>query len=335
MSGNIVVNPTGAGRRPTVVPTFPTDRHGLVRRRQATAADISDDQLAAAVAHGELLRLTRGVFVQPDDRFDGPAGRDALYRLRSLAVATSECVGERSVGALTMPLSHMSAAAMHGLSMLHPDLRRVHVTNGRAAGGSVRRCRHIHAATLAPDDIVVIDGIAVTSLERTAVDVAVGGDFAQALTVFDAALRLGADRSAMEALLEGARRSGVRPARRALPLADRAAESVGESWSRAQMIEGGLPVPRLQSRFRGRSGSYFSDFDWQRKLVGEFDGLHKYGRLLRPGQDPAQVVVDEKIREDELRELDVMVIRWTWAVLEAERLVALLIPRLTRLGLMP
>jgi len=68
------------------------------------------------------------------------------------------------------------------------------------------------------------------------------------------------------------------------------------------------------------------DFGWpELRTVGEFDGLVKYGRLLKPGQDPADVVVAEKLREDEIRDLDLRVIRWTWADIDhfdpvAERL---------------
>ena len=50
----------------------------------------------------------------------------------------------------------------------------------------------------------------------------------------------------------------------------------------------------------------------RRPVVGEFDGEVEYGRLLRPGQDPGDVVVQEKIREDHLRELGLDVVRWTW-----------------------
>ena len=46
--------------------------------------------------------------------------------------------------------------------------------------------------------------------------------------------------------------------------------------------------------------------------MGEFDGLVKYGRLLQPGQAPAEAVVAEKLREDALRDQDLRVVRWTW-----------------------
>ena len=36
-------------------------------------------------------------------------------------------------------------------------------------------------------------------------------------------------------------------------------------------------------------------------MFGEFDGRVKYGRLLKPGQDPGEVVFAEKRREDLIR----------------------------------
>ena len=60
-----------------------------------------------------------------------------------------------------------------------------------------------------------------------------------------------------------------------------------------------------------------ADFGWpQFRTVGEFDGLVKYGALLRPGQDPADAVVAEKRREDAIREEGWRVTRWIWNELE-------------------
>ena len=68
-------------------------------------------------------------------------------------------------------------------------------------------------------------------------------------------------------------------------------------------------------RCRGRVHEV--DFGWpELRTVGEFDGLWKYGRLLRPGEEPADVVVAEKLREDEIRDLDLRVVRWTWPDLD-------------------
>ncbi|WP_313317518.1 hypothetical protein [Gordonia sputi] len=257
-------------------------------------------------------------------------GAQALHRLTSIAVVTSELSADTP-----HVLSHVSAATMLGLRMLKPNLSHVHMTTGRASGGSVRSLRHLHGVPLSDDEITEVDGIRVTSIERTAVDVASSGDFAQAMTVLEAALAAGADRAKMSEILGFRRRRGAQHARRALPLASGLSQSVGESWSSAQMYEADLPVPRQQHRFICPSGTYETDFDWDGKLIGEFDGLAKYGRLLREGESPKDAVVREKLREDELRGLDTMVLRWVWATLERRQLAGLLRPWLVTFEIIP
>lgn len=60
----------------------------------------------------------------------------------------------------------------------------------------------------------------------------------------------------------------------------------------------------------------------EHQTLGEFDGRVKYGRLLRPGQRPEDVLWAEKLREDALRDLGWQVVRWTWADLDREGLIA-------------
>ncbi|QHN19783.1 hypothetical protein GII30_07910 [Gordonia amarae] len=308
---------------------YPTDSYGLIRRSALLETGVSDNQIAQAIRRGLLLRVYPGSLVVPSTDFDGAEGAQRLHRMTAIAVATSEL----STATSPLPLCHATAAAFHGIPLLKPDISRVHVASGGTSGGAVHRYRHLHATPLDPAEVTVVDGIAVTTVERTAVDVATRGVFAQALTAFDQAMRVGGDIEMMRDILESRRRVGVRVARRALSLASGLSQSVGESWSRAQMIEAGLPVPRLQHRFQCSSGYYDTDFDWDEALIGEFDGLHKYGRLLRPGETAADAVVREKLREDELRATDALVVRWVWAHLESRSVVDLIKPRLKRLGL--
>ncbi len=97
--------------------------------------------------------------------------------------------------------------------------------------------------------------------------------------------------------------------------ADEGAESVGESYSRALMRELGFELPRLQV-WLDRDGRRIArvDFYWPRlRLVGEFDGVMKYTRSKEfSGQAPAEVLVAEKRREDEIRALGERVVRWGW-----------------------
>ena len=45
----------------------------------------------------------------------------------------------------------------------------------------------------------------------------------------------------------------------------------------------------------------------------EFDGKVKYQQPFRPGQTPAEVVIAEKLREDRLRALGYVVVRFVWS----------------------
>jgi hypothetical protein len=90
------------------------------------------------------------------------------------------------------------------------------------------------------------------------------------------------------------------------------------------MFRAGLPLPVLQHEVPELGVR--TDFYWEEfRTVGEFDGKIKYGRVLRPGDDPGEVVYREKLREDALRDLGLKVARWTWGEIDtftapAERL---------------
>lgn len=302
---------------------YPTDGHGLIYRSTALDAGFTDTEITRAVSRGEIVRVARGAFALPGER-----SPEQMHRLT--AIATSELADGSVV------LSHQSAATVHGLEMLRPNLRRVHLTTGSPTGAHRTTTRHEHVGVLADDEISIVDGVAITTLERTAVDVACTTTmgFAGALAVFDSALRLGADRAEMQEMVQATRR-GIGHARRALRHADGEAENPGESWSRAQMIEAGLSLPRLQHQFRDSLGEKIArtDFDWNGLLVGEFDGMTKYHKHLRPGETPFDAMRREKLREDALRRAGVMVIRWTWSDLENGRVVPMIHEWLARLGL--
>ncbi|WP_300345410.1 hypothetical protein [Nesterenkonia sp.] len=108
--------------------------------------------------------------------------------------------------------------------------------------------------------------------------------------------------------------------------ADPRAESPGESRSRVLIAQLGFACPRLQEPIPlGRSRTVRVDFYWpEAAVVGEFDGRMKY---LRSGElsglSVEEVVYQEKLREDGLRERGLRVARWGWDELaKPERLAA-------------
>ncbi|MBY4569982.1 hypothetical protein ACN95_08115 [Gordonia sihwensis] len=311
---------------------WPADRYGLIWRGVALDSGVTEREIREAVRRHTLIPVGRGVYVTRESL--GPDPGQALrdrYRLRCVAAAVGTA---RDCGNV---LSHESAAAVLGLETLRPDLTSIHLTNGRSNGGHRRPHRVIHSGGLRDDEVVEVNGLTVTSISRTAVDVALSvPDFPRALSVMDSALRLGADRGVLLAELARPRR-GVARARRALRHADGRSDNPGESWGRAQMIEAGLPVPELQTRYRLPSGrTAICDYDWDGSVVAEFDGFGKYRREMRkPDQSADDVVIAEKLREDELRALDLHVVRWTTEHLASGQMVPLLRRQLSRFGILP
>ena len=228
---------------------------------------------------------------------------------------------EAAVGLLTTSavVSHMSAAVLHGLPLWNADLTRVHLIRDRANGGHVDPLVHLHVMPLAPADVITIDGTAVTSLARTVCDLARSLSTFKAVPIGDAALARGLDPVELAEVLARCRGwRGVVRARRTVDFLDARSESPGESCSRVVLHEQGLPKPDLQVKVYDDHGHFLarSDFGWiERRTLGEFDGQGKYGALRRPDQTADDVVLDEKAREDRLRDHGWQIARWDWPVL--------------------
>lgn len=203
--------------------------------------------------------------------------------------------------------SHVSAAVLHGLPTWGMSLERVHVSRDRhRSGGRVGRRIHVHSVPLNADEVVAVGGTVVTSAARTVVDLARSIPVEQAVVVADAVLALGlADRAEpQDAVQRATRWRGSPAAHRVIAFADGRSESVGESRSRVAIRRADLPTPVPQWEVRAADGRLLGrvDFGWpDLATVGEFDGRVKYSRLLRPGQQPGDVVFAKKLREDELR----------------------------------
>ncbi|MDO5533839.1 MAG: hypothetical protein Q4F65_04215 [Propionibacteriaceae bacterium] len=181
--------------------------------------------------------------------------------------------------------------------------------------GRMSVSRYIRPRVAHPAHVVEHDGLRLTSVARTIVELACTGTLDTALAAADYALRLRmCSRQEIEdevALLSpGIRGRGA--AGLVTDLADGASGSPAESLSRLQMFRANLPRPRLQQEFWDDAGLIgFSDFDWDH-LIGECDGQSKYN--VPEGASPAEagdIVWQEKQREDRLRRLK-PVARWTW-----------------------
>ena len=279
--------------------------------------------LAAKAARGELVRVVRGVYVRPEAWTSLPDVE--RYRLRIHAVAAT------SRSALTF--SRESAAALWGLPWFGPWPTRVHALDATAPRGRSTTLVTRHALGRSADSVEV-EGLHVTSLARTVLDIAGLPDLTRAVVVADAALAgrgslIAAHRVVHAELASMARglshSEGSARARDAIRLADGRSGSPGESISRVSMERAGLPRPVLQQRFEAPGGgSWFTDFWWpEANLIGEFDGRGKYlNEELRDGRTPGEVVYDEKVREDGLRGRGHRVTRWGYETAVTPRLLA-------------
>ncbi|GAA3881923.1 hypothetical protein GCM10022381_25210 [Leifsonia kafniensis] len=284
---------------------------GLIPSKALGEAGINAHAAKSLVARGLLVRIRRGMYVQPELWNDVRAeGRYQLVVRSTMALTRRPAI-----------VSHLSAAVIHDLPIVGSWPKTVHTLEPDAAGGSSSRfvTSHRSGATPAP----VRNGeLLVTSLARTVIDVAASSSFLNGVTVADHALRVEGERAAAEVkrgavgtpaltkadlYAELARvnpRYGFRQAERVIAFANPLSANLGESLSRVRIFELGFQVPELQVHFVvGNGHNCWVDCYWRGiRKIGEFDGKHKYTRGIVLGdRDPAEVMVAEKVREDALR----------------------------------
>jgi len=282
----------------------------------------------------DLQRIRRGYYRPRASPLT--ASDDHLLRMHAAADARQG----------TLVFSHTSAAELWGCPMLRTDTQLVHAIQP----GKARRTTagtQIHRLAVPDEHVVELDnGLLVTSKVWTALQLAALLPLPNALLPLDHLLGLlnvdpesdPAAATARAALLEQLPR-GVVGRRRALAnlgLADARAGSPAESLSRGQMVVLGVPRPEIQVAFpRGDlPGHDVVDFDWpELQAVGEVDGRVKLeDETMTRGRTPAEVVWDEKVREDRLRRHRPRVARWGWDIAMSRRRLGIV---LAQAGVVP
>lgn len=285
-----------------------------------TPLGVTRNALRSAVESGRVVRLARGVFIAAEAVAADPAGRH-LERALAQQVRRPTAIASHRTAALAWGLAlDQPAAAAAGVSSFilpgRPDVRSL------SGAGFVIAVRDLPAE----HRVAHPSGLLVTSLARTAVDVAsVEPSLPAALLAADAAARqllieaVGESRvrahyarpqslvAAVAPLRDAAERATTQFTRQrvqaVLAHVDPRRESPLESFSFGQMVVFGLPLPRLQARIRTPEGDKHPDFLWEDAMViGEADGMGKY----RTPED----LRAEKWRQQLFEQLGYRVVRW-------------------------
>jgi len=282
------------------------DQAGVFSAGQAFEAGLDRHEMTRLVTGGHIHRIRRGAYVLA--RSWSGSDDEARYILTARAVLlglSAPCV-----------LSHSTAVVVAGLRQHGLTLDTVHVTHDLGLGSSRREAGVTHhLAALRATDRTTVLGLSTTSDARTAIDVARCQSTAAALVVADHALGRSTTLDQLkQALYEASERPGARAAARVVALADGRSESVGETLGRLAFDAVDLAPDELQLPLRTDRGAVRADYAWTRcRLVGEFDGRIKYGRLLKPGESAQDVLVNERQRELAIERAGWLVVRFTWA----------------------
>lgn len=172
-------------------------------------------------------------------------------------------------------LSGVTASALHGAAWVDDRLPiEVNYPNNKTPPGIVSHNNTLHA-----DEIQTRRTLPVTTVPRTAFDLARHGTVGQAVARLDALAN--ATGFPVDDVLELAARHhnlrGVRRVRQVLDLVDAGAQSPKETWLRLLYLDAGFPRPRTQIPVQGPDNrpKYFLDMGWEEVMVAaEYDGEH-------------------------------------------------------------
>jgi hypothetical protein len=210
----------------------------------------------------------------------------------------------------TAAISHGSAAKLWGFPRSTGNDGEIRLTDpehGRAGRGF-----HVVRAPLEPEEVDVRGPFRRTSAARTLVDCAREDPLEDAVVAMDAALLTGkvSPQQLRDATARARRWRGGLRAERAVGLTDGRAESPLETRGRLRIVGAGFPAPELQVEIssNGRRIAVVDGWFEEAAVAVEFDGRVKYSQPWR-GRSPERVLWEEKRREDELRALDIGMVR--------------------------
>ena len=291
--------------KPWALPTQP------VTRALLSSSGVSDEMIRTQLRAGRLIRVRQGVYLARD------AWPESAADLHVMLARAEQVVNPTAV------ISHESAAVVWGLptpgfTPWHASKPSVTLLDKGLHGWSGTATRH--EARLPTSDLTRdSDGYTVTTVARTAIDLARPLGLPGALAILDHAARLlitsyvtNPRRSdfasprlvaaARESLLAAAGRHSARLTP-TVALVVPARESPAESLTAGHLQLSGLPTPLFQAPIDTPHSTVYPDFLWpDLRLIGECDGAVKYS--------DQQSIVAEKEREQLLRDLGYCIVRW-------------------------
>ncbi len=302
---------------------------GPIAVRDALEAGLTRDQLRTAVRRGLLVSPRHGLLAlaPPAGAASAdPAPTRDLDDFRHQLATALRAVGPGSV------VTDDAAALLHGLARpTAAPPSEICFASDRA--GFVTDGIRVRKTPIPVADRTEIDGIPVTSLTRTAIDLARGRSLPAALIPLDScARRLVADATGTRnnalrravrdphrreqartelhrALLSCFGWAGTVVVRQAIDLVEPASESPSESRSRGWFLEAGIRSLECGVPITTSSTTYWADFcSVDHRVIGEADGWSKYG--VDPDEH-RRAVADERARQADLEGLGWRVVRWT------------------------
>lgn len=274
-------------------------QHGTVARRQLYALGLSDDAIDRRIAAGRLHRIHRGVYAVGHKRLT----------LRGRWMAAVLAAGPGAV------LSHRSAAALHGLRRTAPATIEVTTrrTPPRTTSFVARRSQ------LQPDETEDVDGIPVTTVARTCLDLGATTtthEVEQALREAEY-LRLADATGISELLVRYPGRRGTANVRAALA---RLGEAPGRTRSDFEDLflrrldDARIRRPELNAAIFVDSPPYEVDCLWRReRIIVELDSYQAHGTRSRFESD--------RERDRKLALAGYRVIRMTWRQLQDDAVI--------------
>jgi hypothetical protein len=170
-------------------------------------------------------------------------------------------------------IAGFSAASLHGSDWIDAARPVDIIHDNRHALPGLQ----IWGDRLESDEFEMIDGVAVTTPARTALDLACWYPSTTAVAAIDALMRA-TDVKVADAELLAARyrgRRGLERARVSLDLIDAGAQSPKETWLRLVLVQAGLPRPQTQIPVLDEFGDVIAylDMGWEDvKVAVEYDG---------------------------------------------------------------